>query len=248
MAKTKTTFQVARAFLAKVGSFFNVLPLRYLRTLSVLSLRYLRTLSVLSLRYLRTLSVLPPRYLRTLSVLSLRYLRTGFAVKNAADKKSESKFWFVLTRKCPRAQTHLSGYTLVELLVVLAIVALTTAIIAPRLITVNANKQAKNNSMQMVSLYKKGRNLAIYTGVSQAVTIDTSTKTAWLGGQDKIKFAEDIEIEAKTAEFESGADLAVIRFFPDGTSTGGEVKISSDTAVYVVSVLWATAEVSLENQ
>ncbi|MCF6291807.1 MAG: prepilin-type N-terminal cleavage/methylation domain-containing protein [Robiginitomaculum sp.] len=140
-----------------------------------------------------------------------------------------------------------AGYTLVELLVVLAIIAVTTAVIAPRLITNNPNSNAKNNSLQLVSLYKKGRNLAIRTGVSQVVIIDTDNKTAWLSDQNKIIFADSIDIDTITAETESDTGLSGIRFFPDGVSTGGEITISSDKTSYIVSVIWANAEVRLES-
>lgn len=139
-----------------------------------------------------------------------------------------------------------SGYTLMELLVVMVIIALATAVIAPRLITNSPARSVKNNSMQLVTLYKKGRVLALRTGISQIVLVDTITKTAWLSDGAKIKFADDINIDTITAEPESDAGLAGIRFFPDGTSTGGEITLSSDKTSYVISVVWLNAEVRLE--
>ncbi|MBL1430375.1 MAG: prepilin-type N-terminal cleavage/methylation domain-containing protein [Robiginitomaculum sp.] len=144
--------------------------------------------------------------------------------------------------------TNQAGYTLMELLVVMVIIALATAVIAPRLIISSPTKNVKNAAIQLTALYKKGRVLALRTGVSQVVIIDTVNKAAWLNDQGKVMFDDSVDIDTITARTESGTDLAGIRFFPDGTSTGGEITVSSDTISYVISVIWANAEVRLETE
>ncbi|MBL4617448.1 MAG: prepilin-type N-terminal cleavage/methylation domain-containing protein [Robiginitomaculum sp.] len=139
-----------------------------------------------------------------------------------------------------------SGYTLMELVVVMVIIALATAVIAPRLITNSPARSVKNSSVQLTALYKKGRIKALQTGVSQVVLLNTTTKTAWLSDVEKIKLPANIDINTITAEPESGNNLAGIRFFPDGTSTGGEITIASANTAYVISVIWANSEVRLE--
>ncbi|VAV90536.1 hypothetical protein MNBD_ALPHA06-2217 [hydrothermal vent metagenome] len=139
------------------------------------------------------------------------------------------------------------GYTLVELVVVLLIIALATAVVAPRLVAFSTGNSIKQAAEQLASLCKQGRKLALATGISQQVVIDTETKTAWLeNGSKKLVFAGQIELETRTSEAESAADLAGIRFFPDGVSTGGDVRFISDRSEILVSVIWANAEVRIE--
>jgi len=152
----------------------------------------------------------------------------------------------IKTMKLRAKQTGNSGFTLTELLVVLVIIALTSAVVAPRLFPDRSGLEARAGAVSLANLFKQGRKLALATGVSQRVVIDTVTKTAWLDDGSKITFAQNIDIEAKTAEPESAPGLSGVRFFPDGVSTGGEVKITSPRSVYVVSVIWANAEVRLE--
>lgn len=138
-----------------------------------------------------------------------------------------------------------AGYTLAELLVVLVIIALSTAVLVPRLLPAPAGVSAQDGANQLIYLLKKTRQLALTTGISQAVTIDTKSKTAWLEKHQKIQFADDVEIETITAEPESALSRAGIRFFPDGVSSGAEIRISSAEQTYLVSVIWATAQIRL---
>lgn len=139
------------------------------------------------------------------------------------------------------------GYTLAELLVVLVIIALASAVVVPKLVSFGGGNAVKQAAQQLASLCKEGRKLALATGVSQQIVIDTKSKTAWLGeGAQKLVFAGQFELETRTSEVESATDLAGIRFFPDGVSTGGDVRFISDRSEILVSVVWANAEVRIE--
>ncbi len=65
-------------------------------------------------------------------------------------------------------------------------------------------------------------------------------------GRRSGSFPDDVEIVLTTARselFSSGAGS--IRFFPDGTSTGGGVEITRDGRKFLVTVDWLTGRVKI---
>ena len=54
-----------------------------------------------------------------------------------------------------------------------------------------------------------------------------------------------VELELLTAESELAVGGGAIRFYPDGGSTGGEIKVSRNSAVRLVTVDWLTGAVRL---
>jgi general secretion pathway protein H len=144
----------------------------------------------------------------------------------------------------PAANSRTQGYTLAELMVVLAIIALTSAVVAPRLVISNNGPGAKTSAQQLMNLYRQGQQLALTTGISQQVLIDTDSKMAWIdGGSKKLQLGRKVDLETKTAEPESAPGIAGVRFFPDGASTGGEIKFLTDQASWQLEVIWANGDV-----
>ncbi len=140
-----------------------------------------------------------------------------------------------------------SGITLAELLVVLVIIGLVSTVMAPRLMPKRSDHHAKSAATQLAKLCRDGRKLALSSGISQQVQIDTRSGTAWIIQHSQpVKLGSNIELETITAQHESTPGLAGIRFFADGTSTGGQVRLFSDRSEYQVAVNWANAEVRIE--
>ncbi|PHR59686.1 MAG: type II secretion system protein GspH [Robiginitomaculum sp.] len=140
-----------------------------------------------------------------------------------------------------------SGSTLAELLVVLVIIGLISAVLAPRLMPKRSGHDAKNAAFQLAKLCRDSRKLALISGISQQVQIDTQIRTAWITGQSQpVKLGRGIELETITAQYESAPGLAGIRFFADGTSTGGQIRLFSANTEVQVAVNWANAEVRIE--
>ena len=144
-------------------------------------------------------------------------------------------------------QPHLIGFTLAELLVVLVIIGLASAVLAPRLLSSQTGVSAEITAMRLGNLYKESRKQAMLTGISQRVVVDTVAKMAWIdGGINRLTFPVTLELETTTAEAETSPGLAGIRFFPDGVSTGGEVWFVSGNSNVLLSVLWVNGEVRVE--
>ncbi len=145
-------------------------------------------------------------------------------------------------------QTRCAGTTLAELLVVLAIIGLMSAVLAPRFLVHSSKTTTKTAAMQFANLCRDARKRAMASGISTQVLLDTDNKTAWIFEQPgQLQFKKQIEITSKTAAPESAIDLAGFRFFADGTSTGGEVRFITGQTKYLVRVLWVNGDIHGEH-
>jgi general secretion pathway protein H len=139
-----------------------------------------------------------------------------------------------------------AGFTLFEVLVVLAIVGLVTAVVAPVLFRGLAGTQARAVAYEIAAALRQARGEAVAQNTDVAVTFDLSRR-AYAVERSRPKPVPDgvaMELYAATVE-QLDAASGGIRFFPDGSATGGQVTIGDGTARYAVDVDWLTGRVSI---
>lgn len=145
------------------------------------------------------------------------------------------------------ASGRAAGFTLIEMLVVLAIVALALAIVVP----------AVSKSM-VVSVHDIARDVQISLRQARAKAVSEQQSTLfwidieqhqYLNHKNKSKsFPEDMTMRAKVASREVQGQKAGIRFFPDGSSTGGRLIVSDAGTAVRVDVDWLTGRVSVTDE
>lgn len=143
-----------------------------------------------------------------------------------------------------RAQRQF-GFTLLELIVVLAIMAGIAAVILPLATDMRARYVMRTNLREVSSVLRYARAEAMQSQSSKAVVFDTHEKTYKLEGDDETFTIEDVGIEVMTAasEITDGGRYAAIRFYHDGASTGGRVILTEDDDKQAVDVVWMTGQV-----
>lgn len=145
-------------------------------------------------------------------------------------------------RARPTGSRH--GYTLAELLVVLLILGLVTALAAPRILTRSDPALMRKDSALLVNVLRSARITARRTGVSTRVFIEPEEKRIWVEGQGRIvQLSPQLALSATGADSESTESTVGIRFFADGMSTGGEIKLGLGTRDRTIEVIWASGEV-----
>ena len=144
------------------------------------------------------------------------------------------------------ARAHL-GFTLLELLIVLAIAAGTAALVLPQLSSGVALFELKSGARQLASALQAARGRAIARDAEVAVIVDVQQRTYRTTGIGQVRsIAPDLRLALETADSEVLDDqVAGIRFFPDGSSTGGRLTLAARGMKYVVSVDWLTGRVSI---
>ena len=134
-----------------------------------------------------------------------------------------------------------SGFTLLELLVVLTVLALMYALAAPRLGAGLPGVSARGAARDLVAVLQEGRSLALTEQRQVVVSIDAEARSLQLDGRPQ-PLRGRAEIHAIDTETEPVAVL----FYPDGSSSGIELRVEQENHLYRVSVDWLTGRVALQ--
>jgi general secretion pathway protein H len=148
----------------------------------------------------------------------------------------------------PREHAYqIHGFTLIELLVVLTILGLATAVGVPMLFGSADRAALRAAVVEVAAGLRETRSLALAGGRSAAFTLDTARRvyrvsngSAWRALPTTIQptlfTATREQLDAVTGD---------IRFFPDGSSTGGAVHLAQGKAEDEILVDWLTGRVSV---
>ena len=139
------------------------------------------------------------------------------------------------------------AYSLIELLVVLAILSLIITITTPFLPNVIASSNVKTATRELASNLKQAQSLAINKQTETTVSLNIEQHNYMLGDKKtKLKLPDAANLSLITARSEQLSDVeGIIRFFPDGSSTGGQIKLSYINQEYIIDVHWLTGKVRI---
>lgn len=139
------------------------------------------------------------------------------------------------------------GFTLLELMVVLVIMVMAYTLAVPIISKVMPGTELKGAARQITAGLRRARSQAITQKVQTTLTLDVEQRQFTLSG-DKRNYAlpEKLDISLLTAQSElQQAKIGSIRFYPDGSSTGGRITLASGALQYAVSVDWLTGQVTI---
>jgi general secretion pathway protein H len=147
----------------------------------------------------------------------------------------------------PRASALPHGFTLLELLVVLAIAVLLVSIVPPLFTAAIPGVELKAAARRTAAGLRLAREQAIRTGRDAALTLNVENHSFQIdGGYRTTTLPRGIKLKLKAAEFEMRDDhTGAIRFFPDGSSTGGRIILSRNDSGYQVGVEWLTGRIRM---
>jgi general secretion pathway protein H len=136
------------------------------------------------------------------------------------------------------------GFTLVEMLVVLAILALTTTFAVPLLSGGSEGLRLDMASSELAAALRVTRSAAITRNVQMALMIDVDRRTFSSTVVSERPFAPNIEAKLTFASgMRSAPSDGGFQFFPDGSSTGGDVTLSLRGKQTKLCVDWLTGTV-----
>ncbi|MBL0142241.1 MAG: GspH/FimT family pseudopilin [Betaproteobacteria bacterium] len=141
-----------------------------------------------------------------------------------------------------------SGFTLLELVLVLVIAASGYALTVRFAGSGVSGAQLKSSARTVAAGLREARGQAIATQESAALSVDLDKRTIEVTGANRPRaLPERLEIKLYTATSEIVDDKrGAIRFFPDGSSTGGRVTLASGERRFLVDVEWLTGRVSIK--
>lgn len=156
------------------------------------------------------------------------------------------------------------GYTLLELMAVMAIMFITSALIVPFLRGFSAHSKLKASVRAFVSTLNYARGSAVNSGLKHRVYIDTSINGYWVAVEENPQespdeytpleegmgnpreFPRGVVISAMgTPRGENASSQDYIEFSPKGTGEEAWVHITDGDKVYTVSVNPSTGRIKV---
>lgn len=139
------------------------------------------------------------------------------------------------------------GFTLLEMMAVLGILALVTAMILPMMTGAQSKADVEAAAKQLVMALRSTRNLAMMRGHSEALLVDTGSGFFRVAGAPAAKRVPGgVQLSLVTATQEQISDrVGGIRFFADGSSTGGGIRVAKGKVSDQVLIDWLTGRVSI---
>jgi general secretion pathway protein H len=138
------------------------------------------------------------------------------------------------------------GYTLLEMLVVLGLL---TLIMSLSLTThpLGSRRSLESISTDIATLLQSAKIRAISQNAERTIVIDPVTRTVATGSLDEpVTLGADVGIGVLTARREIKEGRAVLRFYPDGTTTGGTVQLKRGDRIVSIHLNWLTGQIRRE--
>jgi general secretion pathway protein H len=142
-----------------------------------------------------------------------------------------------------RAVDRSAGFTLIEVIAVMLIIAL-VASLAVTMMAGTGRGQLKALTLEIANLLRRERLSAVMTGHQRQVSVD-GERRALIGGDDIVVIPRDVALDVLGIDELWSGRQAVVRFLPDGASTGAVLKLSREKAEYEISVNWFTGGVTI---
>jgi general secretion pathway protein H len=139
------------------------------------------------------------------------------------------------------------GFTLLEMVCVLAIIALLAAVLLPFIPRETSRSRLQAYALQAAMLLKADRDAAISRNVSVATLVDAGGRAIRSGASlAAIRIPGDVRFDAVLPQTcKRQAALSTIRFFANGTSCGGSIALTRFDAGYEIRVNWLTGRVEV---
>lgn len=154
------------------------------------------------------------------------------------------------TATSPTERAAAAGFTLLELLVVLAIIAAVAAIGIPRLVTPSSLSAPAEAARAVAAALRETRLYAVRHNRPAELLVDVERRSLGLPGGARRSLPASVHVALYTGEgLVLDSERGAIRFFPDGSSSGGEVGIraagggENEAGEVKVSVNWLTGRV-----
>ncbi|WP_031434570.1 GspH/FimT family pseudopilin [Methylomarinum vadi] len=142
------------------------------------------------------------------------------------------------------------GFTLIELTLVLFIVVLGFAVIGSNIASGNKSSQLKAASRDLMSALRYARGQALIAQQEIAVAVNLADNSYRISNRDKdYALPSEIELTLVIAQDEFKNDeIGQIRFYPDGSSSGGRITLEWGELMRKIDVNWLSGKVSYAEQ
>jgi len=138
---------------------------------------------------------------------------------------------------------RLQGFTLIELIVVMVIMVGVIATVAPAVSRSMGGADLAGGARKLVTLLKVCRNQAIVAGLPVRLSLEPTQRRYKVSG-DKHIYNWPENAVASIEKTNGIVDIQKeIVFYPDGSSSGGQIKLSAERRFYIIDINWITGRI-----
>jgi general secretion pathway protein H len=139
------------------------------------------------------------------------------------------------------------GFTLLEMVCVLAVVAIMAAVLLPLFPRHTTRSRLQGYVLQTAALLKEDRDAAIRRGTGVATLVDAGSRVIRSGANaEMVRIPDDVRFETLLPRTCNRREaLSTIRFFASGMSCGGAITLAREDVGYEVRVNWLTGRIEI---
>jgi general secretion pathway protein H len=147
----------------------------------------------------------------------------------------------------PAGNRHSRGFTLLELLLVMALAAIMMVLVPMKISSALPGTQLKSAARELAAGLRYARTHALTSREEAVLILNTEKRSFKVSGRDRnYTIPDSMDISMLTAQSETrGENTGAIRFFPDGGSTGGRISLRRGERGFGVDVDWLTGKVRI---
>lgn len=138
------------------------------------------------------------------------------------------------------------GFTLLEMIVVIALLAVGVSVVSFSLSRGLEGVRAREAGRELALALRTARVKAIDSGQPSRLDFDLAQRRYQLPGQAPRTLPAGMRMRLTTAAALRAGQRAAIVFYPDGSSTGGNLRLDRDGQAWRVDVAWLTGDIRWE--
>lgn len=176
--------------------------------------------------------------------------RAAEACRSASARSGSSQCFtsfrspFPVPRSLSALRTR--GFTLLEMLAVILLIGIAAAAVAVSVSQGLASARVRAASVELAAALRATRAQAIVKGKQQAFELDTRNASYHAAGGKQVALPKGMRLSITSArEDQPDKHTGRIRFFPDGSSTGGHIVLQRGERRWQVNVAWLTGAISV---
>jgi general secretion pathway protein H len=138
------------------------------------------------------------------------------------------------------------GFTLIEVLAVVMVIALAAGVVAVSIGGGITGMQVRTASRDLIAALRHTRGQAIVKREERVLLLDVENRRYEVPGRPAAELPGGMDLKLETARSEQVSDtVGGVRFYPDGSSTGGNIELIRGESVWRIEINWLTGEIVL---
>ena len=118
------------------------------------------------------------------------------------------------------------GFSLLELLVVMFLIGLTSLLVLPAMGRRLGRLEVKKSALRLAAVARDLRSKAIYQGTLHRLIIIPSDNSYGIASGKIVRLPSEVRISEVTGGVSAGRETRQFHFYPNGRILGGEIRIS----------------------